>query len=155
MYLDSIKSFGVDPTPVLGGAGGLVRSPALYSYDLTGTPATWKYGSCRTGYTKRASGKAHPNAYTCFASNSAPATTRPSPACPPSLTFENIKQQVISEASANAYQDHYAMQNGRNANSSETLKTLQPCPFYAQSAALYVAEYQKQIKSRPQIAYAR
>ena len=134
----------------------LTPSIALYSYDLTGTAKSWSYPSCRTGYTRKASGKAHPNAYTCFksaASTRPPATTPKPPACPPSMTFENMRQQVIAEASINANQDYYAMQNGRSATSAEILKTLQPCPFYEQSAALYRETYQKYIQGRPQIAY--
>lgn len=57
---------GVKATPVLGGAGGLVKSPALYSYDLTGTATAWSYPLCKTGYTRKLSGKPHPNYYTCF-----------------------------------------------------------------------------------------
>jgi len=135
------------------------------SYDLTGTATSWSYPSCKTGYTRKASGKAHPNAYTCFASATStpppaattppPAATPKPPACPPSLTFENTRQQVLSQANMNAYQDHYSMQSGRSATSAEILKTLQPCPFYSQSATLYAEEYRKYIQSRPQIAYRR
>ena len=146
------------------GCGGIVKqvtppaptlSSALFSYDLTGT-ATWSYPSCKTGYTRKASGKAHPNAYTCFksaASTPPPAATPKPPACPPSMTFENMRQQVLAEASINANQDYYAMQNGRSATSANILKTLQPCPFYEQSAALYRETYQKYIQGRPQMAY--
>jgi len=138
-------------------------STALFSYDLTGTATSWSYPSCKTGYTRKASGKAHPNAYTCFASATStpppaastppPAATPKPPACPPSLTFENTRQQVLSEAYMNANEDHYSMQSGRSATSANILKTLQPCPFYTQSAALYAEEYRKFIQSRPQMSY--
>jgi hypothetical protein len=48
------------------GGKKLAPSIALFSYDLTGTATSWKYESCKTGYTKKLSGKPHPNYYTCF-----------------------------------------------------------------------------------------
>lgn len=69
---------------------GVVRTPvrptpsiSLFSYDLTGTPKSWSYSSCRSGYTRKLSGKPHPNYYTCFKSTgaqvSAPVQTRCAP----------------------------------------------------------------------------
>jgi len=35
-------------------------------YDLVGTATNWSYPNCKAGYTKKSSGKPHPNAFTCF-----------------------------------------------------------------------------------------
>ena len=74
------------------GCGGIVKqvtppaptpSTALFSYDLTGTATSWSYPSCKTGYTRKASGKAHPNAYTCFASTAAQVSASVQNKCAP------------------------------------------------------------------------
>jgi hypothetical protein len=40
--------------------------PKRIPYDLVGTATNWSYPNCKAGYTKKSSGKPHPNAYTCF-----------------------------------------------------------------------------------------
>jgi len=46
-------------------------SPTAQSFDLVGTPTSWSYQSCPSGYRRKLSGKPHPNYYTCFASTAA------------------------------------------------------------------------------------
>ena len=41
-------------------------SPTSESFDLVGTPTSWSYKSCPSGYIKKSSGKPNPNAYACF-----------------------------------------------------------------------------------------
>jgi hypothetical protein len=51
------------------GINGTFKCPstALFSYGLTGTATTsWTYPQCKTGFTRKLSGKPHPNYYTCF-----------------------------------------------------------------------------------------
>jgi hypothetical protein len=73
---DSIKAgnlvysdFQNNPYPACGGRKSLIAPPtketALFSYDLLGT-TSWTYGECKSGFTKKLSGKPHPYYYTCF-----------------------------------------------------------------------------------------
>ena len=148
------------------GCGGIVKqvtppaptlSSALFSYDLTGT-ATWSYPSCKTGYTRKESGKAHPNAYTCFksaASTPPPAATPPAPTCPLPIYVESIIKQAELSGKGYATQDVYNMKE-QGASLPKVLinySRYKSCSFYTELVMRATAEYNKTYTSRPRVAY--
>jgi hypothetical protein len=56
---------GRDPYEVCGGVKARSSPPPSF-YNLVGTPKSWSYGSCKTGYRRKLSGFPHPNYYGCF-----------------------------------------------------------------------------------------
>jgi len=127
---------------------------AAASYNLTGTQG-WTYPACNSGYTKKSSGKAHPNAYTCFS------TTPPAPTC----AWQNftrpqidagIKQFEMQGVFA-ASDDHSRMMaKGTSLQSAiEPLSGFKSCSFYSEMVSRVIAAYNKSYDSRPPIMRAK
>jgi len=129
----------LEPTRAVGAAAA--------SYNLTGKQG-WTYPACNSGYTKKSSGKAHPNAYTCFS------TTPPTPTCPlpaNSIYIEGAIKQAEATASAQATQDSYSMKGTSLEQVLKNYSTYKACSFYSELVMRATAAYNKTYTMRPLI----
>ena len=127
---------------------------AAASYALKGVQG-WTYPACNSGYTKKSSGKAHPDAYACFS------TTPPAPTCEwnnsqPAYIESGIKQFEM-QGTMVAYQDWASMKSKRTSLDPllNSLTRFKPCTSYAEMVRRVTAAYDKSYDSRPPLARAR